>query len=49
MPVFMWLMMLRDAVWAVKWGYNTQKEREEAGAISRIQLIDLPDFSKQLK
>ncbi|KAM3196083.1 hypothetical protein ACQJBY_071981 [Aegilops geniculata] len=36
-------------LYLVKWGYNTQKEREEAGAISRIQLIDLPDFSKQLK
>uniref|UniRef100_A0A453QIK3 Uncharacterized protein n=1 Tax=Aegilops tauschii subsp. strangulata TaxID=200361 RepID=A0A453QIK3_AEGTS len=36
-------------LYLVKWGYNTQEEREEAGAISRIQLIDLPDFSKQLK
>ncbi|KAM3206846.1 hypothetical protein ACQJBY_062173 [Aegilops geniculata] len=36
-------------LYLVKWGYNTQKEREEAGAIPRIQLIDLPDFSKQLK
>ncbi|XP_044366355.1 uncharacterized protein [Triticum aestivum] len=36
-------------LYLVKWGYNTQKEREEAGDIPRIQLIDLPDFSKQLK
>lgn len=36
-------------LYLVKWGYNTQKEREEAEAIPRIQLIDLPDFSRQLK
>lgn len=34
---------------AVNWGYNTQKEREEAEGISRIQVIDLPDFSKKFK
>ncbi|KAK6920107.1 hypothetical protein RJ641_016011 [Dillenia turbinata] len=31
------------------WGYNTLKERNEAATISRIQLIQLPDFSKKLK
>ncbi|KAA3471794.1 Ribosomal RNA small subunit methyltransferase G [Gossypium australe] len=31
------------------WGYNTQKEREEAANISRIQLLQLSDFSKKLK
>ncbi|WVZ62864.1 hypothetical protein U9M48_012558 [Paspalum notatum var. saurae] len=36
-------------LYLVTWGYNTQKEREEAAAVARIQLIDLPDFSKQLK
>ncbi|KAJ9681430.1 hypothetical protein PVL29_020347 [Vitis rotundifolia] len=32
-----------------KWGYNTQKEREEAAGISRVQLLELSDFSKKLK
>jgi len=36
-------------MWAVTWGYNTPKEREEAQGISRIQMVDLPDFSKKLK
>ncbi|XP_022679496.1 uncharacterized protein LOC101754934 isoform X2 [Setaria italica] len=36
-------------LYLVTWGYNTQKEREEAQGISRIQLFDLPDFSKKLK
>lgn len=36
-------------LYLVNWGYNTQKEREEAEGISRIQVIDLPDFSKKLK
>ncbi|XP_066393805.1 uncharacterized protein [Miscanthus floridulus] len=36
-------------LYLVTWGYNTQKEREEAEAIPRVQLIDLPDFSRQLK
>ncbi|KAI4355094.1 hypothetical protein L6164_003900 [Bauhinia variegata] len=31
------------------WGYNTPKERDEAAAISRIHLLQLPDFSKKLK
>ncbi|XP_072092190.1 uncharacterized protein [Arachis hypogaea] len=31
------------------WGYNTQKEREEAAAIPRIQVLELSDFSKKLK
>eukprot|EP00252_Welwitschia_mirabilis_P005317 TRINITY_DN1581_c0_g1_i4.p1 TRINITY_DN1581_c0_g1~~TRINITY_DN1581_c0_g1_i4.p1 ORF type:complete len:239 (+),score=60.79 TRINITY_DN1581_c0_g1_i4:254-970(+) len=31
------------------WGYNTSKEREEASQISRIQLVDLPDFCSKLK
>ena len=33
----------------VDWGYNTQKEREEAAAIKRIQLLQLSDFSTKLK
>lgn len=32
-----------------RWGYNTEKERKEAETIPRIQLLDLPDFSKKLK
>ncbi|XAR54051.1 hypothetical protein NMG60_11029039 [Bertholletia excelsa] len=31
------------------WGYNTQKEREEAATIPRIHLLQLSDFSKKLK
>ncbi|KAK6162309.1 hypothetical protein DH2020_002150 [Rehmannia glutinosa] len=31
------------------WGYNTQKEREEAASISRIQLLQLSNFSRKLK
>ncbi|KAH7577948.1 hypothetical protein ACOSP7_000968 [Xanthoceras sorbifolium] len=31
------------------WGYNTQREREEAASIPRIQLLELTDFSKKLK
>ncbi|KAK7856894.1 uncharacterized protein LOC112034895 isoform X1 [Quercus suber] len=31
------------------WGYNTQKEREEAATIPRIHLLELSDFSKKLK
>jgi len=31
------------------WGYNTQKEREEAAAIPRIHVLELSDFSKKLK
>eukprot|EP00262_Sarcandra_glabra_P010092 TRINITY_DN24985_c0_g1_i1.p1 TRINITY_DN24985_c0_g1~~TRINITY_DN24985_c0_g1_i1.p1 ORF type:complete len:269 (+),score=61.22 TRINITY_DN24985_c0_g1_i1:63-869(+) len=31
------------------WGYNTQKEREEAESIPRIHLLQLSDFSKKLK
>ncbi|PWA77865.1 hypothetical protein CTI12_AA221520 [Artemisia annua] len=31
------------------WGYNTQKEREEAATYSRIHLLQLSDFSKKLK
>ncbi|OMP00367.1 hypothetical protein COLO4_12726 [Corchorus olitorius] len=36
-------------LYLVDWGYNTQKEREEAASIPRIQLLQLPDFSKKLK
>ncbi|XP_062189857.1 uncharacterized protein LOC133892885 isoform X2 [Phragmites australis] len=36
-------------LYLVTWGYNTQKDREEAEGLSRIQLVDLPDFSKKLK
>ncbi|ONK72359.1 uncharacterized protein A4U43_C04F18600 [Asparagus officinalis] len=32
-----------------RWGYNTEKERNEAESIARIQLLDLSDFSKKLK
>ncbi|KAG6515657.1 hypothetical protein ZIOFF_026086 [Zingiber officinale] len=32
-----------------RWGYNTEREREEAESIPRIQLLDLSDFSKKLK
>ncbi|KAL1322289.1 hypothetical protein AAHE18_14G185200 [Arachis hypogaea] len=28
------------------WGYNTQKEREEAAAIPRIQVLELSDFRR---
>lgn len=31
------------------WGYNTQREREEAASIPRIQLLQLSDFSRKLK
>ncbi|CAI0407402.1 unnamed protein product [Linum tenue] len=31
------------------WGYNTQKEREEAESIPRIHLLHLSDFTKKLK
>ncbi|XP_071717372.1 uncharacterized protein [Rutidosis leptorrhynchoides] len=31
------------------WGYNTQKERDEAATYSRIHLLQLSDFSKKLK
>ncbi|KAG0623993.1 hypothetical protein M758_3G216100 [Ceratodon purpureus] len=31
------------------WGYNTSNEREEARGISRIQVVDLPDFCAKLK
>uniref|UniRef100_A0A0D9WR14 Uncharacterized protein n=1 Tax=Leersia perrieri TaxID=77586 RepID=A0A0D9WR14_9ORYZ len=36
-------------LYLVNWGYNTQKEREKAEGISRIQVIDLPGFSQKLK
>ncbi|XP_072957021.1 uncharacterized protein [Typha angustifolia] len=32
-----------------RWGYNTEKEREEAESIPRIHVVDLSDFSKKLK
>lgn len=32
-----------------RWGYNTEKEREEAESIPRIHLLDLSDFSSKLK
>ncbi|CAA6662602.1 unnamed protein product [Spirodela intermedia] len=32
-----------------RWGYNTEKERQEAEGIPRIGLLDLPDFSEKLK
>ncbi|KAL0538126.1 hypothetical protein IC582_027125 [Cucumis melo] len=36
-------------IYLVDWGYNTQKEREEAAGIQRIQLLQLSDFSTKLK
>ncbi|OVA14284.1 hypothetical protein BVC80_9027g45 [Macleaya cordata] len=41
--LYAWNLYLGD------WGYNTQKEREEAASIPRIQLLELSDFSKKLK
>ncbi|KAF9595244.1 hypothetical protein IFM89_038108 [Coptis chinensis] len=32
-------------LYLVNWGYNTQKEREEAASIPRIWLLELSDFS----
>ncbi|PRQ58143.1 hypothetical protein RchiOBHm_Chr1g0356021 [Rosa chinensis] len=31
------------------WGYNTQKERDEATTIPRIQILQLSDLSNKLK
>lgn len=31
------------------WGYNTKKERDEAAGVSRIQILQLSDFSNKLK
>ncbi|KAG0598847.1 hypothetical protein M758_12G105400 [Ceratodon purpureus] len=31
------------------WGYNTPSERDEAASISRIHVVDLPDFCTKLK
>ncbi|XP_004492759.1 uncharacterized protein [Cicer arietinum] len=36
-------------LYLVDWGFNTQKEREEAAANPRIQLLELSDFSSKLK
>ncbi|XP_028769272.1 uncharacterized protein LOC114747544 [Neltuma alba] len=36
-------------LYLVDWGYNTQKEREEAATIPRIRLLEISDFSKKLK
>lgn len=36
-------------LYLVNWGFNTQKEREEAAANPRIQLLELSDFSTKLK
>ncbi|XP_076948676.1 uncharacterized protein LOC143621029 [Bidens hawaiensis] len=36
-------------LYLVDWGFNTQKEREEAATYSRIQVIQLSDFTKKLK
>ncbi|XP_019431713.1 PREDICTED: uncharacterized protein LOC109338832 [Lupinus angustifolius] len=35
-------------LYLVDWGFNTQKEREEAAANPRVQLLELSDFSKKL-
>ncbi|XP_074272864.1 uncharacterized protein LOC141596557 [Silene latifolia] len=31
------------------WGYNTEKERDEAAKISRIRMLELSEFSNKLK
>lgn len=31
------------------WGYNTSSEREEAAKVSRISVLDLPEFCEKLK
>ncbi|KAI3741317.1 hypothetical protein L1987_58989 [Smallanthus sonchifolius] len=36
-------------LYLVDWGYNTEKEREEAANYSRIHLLQLSDFTKKLK
>ncbi|WJX77557.1 hypothetical protein P8452_60853 [Trifolium repens] len=36
-------------LYLVNWGFNTQKERDEAAANPRIQLLELSDFSNKLK
>ncbi|XP_057435668.1 uncharacterized protein LOC130728270 [Lotus japonicus] len=36
-------------LYLVDWGFNTQKEREEAAANPRIQVLGLSDFSNKLK
>ncbi|KAL1322127.1 hypothetical protein HN51_067065 [Arachis hypogaea] len=36
-------------LYLVNWGFNTQKERDEAAASPRITLLELSDFSKKLK
>ncbi|KAJ0598211.1 putative HAD superfamily protein [Helianthus annuus] len=36
-------------LYLVDWGFNTQKEREEAATYSRIHLLQLSDFTKKLK
>ncbi|KAI3741316.1 hypothetical protein L1987_58988 [Smallanthus sonchifolius] len=36
-------------LYLVDWGYNTQKEREEAATYSRIHLLQLSDFTQKLK
>ncbi|KAK9121295.1 hypothetical protein Syun_018912 [Stephania yunnanensis] len=35
-------------LYLVDWGYNTKKEREEAGSIPRIHLLELSDFTRKL-
>uniref|UniRef100_A0A1D1Y054 Gamma-glutamyl phosphate reductase n=1 Tax=Anthurium amnicola TaxID=1678845 RepID=A0A1D1Y054_9ARAE len=32
-----------------KWGYNTERERQEAAGTSQIHLLDLSDFSRKFK
>ncbi|XP_058754691.1 uncharacterized protein LOC131627845 [Vicia villosa] len=36
-------------LYLVDWGFNTQKERDEAAADPRVQLLELSDFSSKLK
>ncbi|KAL2233876.1 UNVERIFIED_CONTAM: hypothetical protein Sindi_1119800 [Sesamum indicum] len=44
-----WNLYLDKESEAGDWGYNTQKERQEAASISRIRLLQLSDFSRKLK
>lgn len=42
-------LLITQIFYIGNWGYNTQKEREEAESIPRIQVLDLSAFSNKLK
>lgn len=42
-------LLITQIFYLGNWGYNTQKEREEAASIPRIQVLDLSAFSNKLK